>query len=216
MSPADAKRPGLFLSLDGPDGAGKSTQLRLLAEWLRGRGLSVTECSDPGGTELGRHLRQLLLSYPGEMSLRCEALLFMASRAQLIAEVIQPALAAGHIVLCDRFLLANVVYQGHAGGLDPTELWQLGRLSTGGLEPDLTLVLDLPLAAALSRRKETADRMEKRGAEFHEKVRAGFLSEARRNPQRLRVVDAQASAPEVQAALRREVEPLLQNAIMMP
>src|SRR5690242_227605 len=133
--------PGLFLSLDGPDGAGKSTQLRLLADWLRGRGLPVTECTDPGGTDLGKQLRQILLGYKGQMGLRCEALLFMASRAQLVEEIIRPALTLGHVVVCDRFLLANVVYQGHAGGLDPEELWQVGRFSTAGVQPDLALVL---------------------------------------------------------------------------
>src|SRR6516225_2853775 len=128
---------GLFLCLDGVDGAGKSTQCRLLADWLRAQGRGVVLCHDPGGTDLGQELRQLLLNYRGAMALTAEALLFMASRAQLIAEVIRPALDAGQVVICDRFLLANVVYQGHAGGLDPDEIWQVGRLSTGGLEPDL-------------------------------------------------------------------------------
>jgi dTMP kinase len=198
--------PGLFLSLDGPDGAGKSTQLHLLAAWLRGRGQRVTECTDPGGTDLGRRLREILLGYQGPMAVRCEALLFMASRAQLVEEIIRPALAVGNIVLSDRFLLANVVYQGHAGGLDPAELWQLGRFSTSGLEPDLTLLLDVPLAQSLSRRKEQADRLESRGTEFHDKVRAGFLTEAQRDPGRIRVIDGAASLEEVQEALREEVK----------
>jgi dTMP kinase len=201
--------PGLFLSLDGPDGAGKSTQLQMLADWLRTRGLAVTVCTDPGGTDLGAHLRQLLLEYKGQMALRCEALLFMASRAQLVEEKIRPALDGGQIVLCDRFLLANVVYQGHAGGLDPEQLWQVGRFSTGGLEPDLTLLLDLPLELSLVRRKTQADRLESRGAAFHEKVRAGFLAEARKAPQRIRVIDAAGPLEQVQEVLRREVLPLL-------
>jgi len=201
--------PGLFLSLDGPDGAGKSTQLRLLADWLRGHGRAVTECTDPGGTDLGQDLRRLLLGYHGQMALRCEALLFMASRAQLVEEIIRPALAMGRTVLCDRFLLANVVYQGHAGGLDPHELWQVGRFSTGALEPALTLVLDLPLELSLARRKAQADRMESRGAAFHEQVRAGFLAEARKRPERIRVVDAAQPVEQVQEALRRALEPLL-------
>jgi dTMP kinase len=200
---------GLFFSLDGPDGAGKSTQLRLLAAWLRGQGLTVTECTDPGGTDLGQQLRQLLLSYRGAMSLPAEAFLFLASRAQLVAEVIRPALDAGQIVLSDRFLLANVVYQGHAGGLDPAQLWQVGRFSTGGLEPDRIFVLDLPLEMSLQRRKGEADRLESRGPEFHEKVRTGFLIEARRQPERIRVIDASQPIEQVQEALRREIEPLL-------
>lgn len=179
-----------FLSLDGLDGAGKSTQCRLLAEWLRGRGWDVVECADPGGTEVGDVLRDLLLQHRGHITLTCEALLFMASRAQLVAEVIRPALDAGRAVVCDRFLLANVVYQGHAGGLEPAELWDLGLLATGGLEPDVTFVLDLPLDAAQGRRKPSADRMERKGDAYFEKVRAGFLAEARRRPDKVRVIDA--------------------------
>src|SRR5262245_59734233 len=152
----------LFLSLDGLDGTGKSTQCRLLADWLRAQGRRVVECADPGGTPVGDVLRELLLDHRSAMTPACEALLFMASRAQLVAEVIRPALEAGQVVISDRFLLANIVYQGHAGGLDPTLLWETGRLATGGLEPDLTLVLDLPVAAALGRRKGMADRVESR------------------------------------------------------
>src|SRR5688500_2901900 len=110
---------GLFLSLDGLDGAGKSTQIGLLAAWLREQGRMVTECTDPGGTEVGWGLRERLLHRREHSALPCEMFLFTASRAQLVAEVIRPALDRGHTVLCDRFLLANIVYQGHAGGLDP-------------------------------------------------------------------------------------------------
>src|SRR5262245_27780324 len=153
---------GFFLSLDGIDGTGKSTQCRLLADWLRGRGFDVVACVDPGGTPLGQEVRKILLSGQDHLDPACEALLFMASRAQLVAEVIRPALEAGRVVLSDRFLLANVVYQGHAGGLDVEQLWQVGALSTGGVEPDLTLLLDLPLEVALERRGRPADRMESR------------------------------------------------------
>src|SRR5438046_3166490 len=144
---------GRFISLDGLDGTGKSTQCRLLADWLRGRGHAVTACADPGGTAVGQVLRQLLLDRRQEMTLACEALLFMANRAQLTAEIIRPALDAGRVVVCDRFLLANIVYQGHAGGLDADLLWTIGRMATGGVEPDLTLILDLPVEVSMSRRK---------------------------------------------------------------
>src|SRR5437588_5061526 len=130
-----------FISLDGLDGAGKSTQCRLLAASLREQGWAVTECHDPGGTALGAEIRSLLLNHRGSMSPLCEALLFMASRAQLVEEVIRPALAAGRIVIADRYLLANVVYQGHAGGLDPQMLWDIGMRCADGLEPDLTIIL---------------------------------------------------------------------------
>ena len=141
----------LFLSLDGLDGTGKSTQCRLLAEWLRGQGYQVLVCTDPGGTETGKILRTLLLEQKNAINLPCEALLFMASRAQLVGEIIRPALAKGTLVICDRFLLANVVYQGHAGGLDPELLWRIGMMATHGLEPELTLVLDLPPEVAGTR-----------------------------------------------------------------
>jgi dTMP kinase len=181
---------GRFFSLDGLDGSGKSTQCRLLAEWLRGRGLDVCECADPGGTAIGDVIRDLLLNRRQEMALWCEALLFMASRAQLVAEVIRPALEAGRVVVADRFLLANVVYQAHAGGLDPDQLWQVGRLTTGGIEPDLTIVLDLPVELALKRRLGPADHIERRDGAFHARVRAGFLAEAARRPERIQVINA--------------------------
>jgi dTMP kinase len=196
---------GFFISLDGLDGTGKSTQCRLLEDWLRQRGCTVTLCSDPGGTAVGDVLRDVLLGQRHEISLPCEALLFMASRAQLVAEVIRPALEAGHAVITDRFTLANVVYQGHAGGLDPQTLWEVGRLATGGLEPDLTIVLDLPVEQALARRNRPADRFESRDGGYQARVRAGFLAEAKRDPKRIRVVDATGSAEEVAAAIRQAV-----------
>jgi len=195
---------GPFFSLDGVDGTGKSTQCRLLADWLRAEGMTVAECADPGGTIVGDWLRDLLLH-------RRHALLFMASRAQLTAEIIQPALAAGHAVVADRFLLANVVYQGHAGGLAPRDLWDIGRIATGGLEPDLTIVLDVPLEVAVARRNRPPDRVESRSAEFFERVRAGFRAEAERRPDRVCIVDAQRPLE----AIRDEIR-LLVGAIAFP
>jgi dTMP kinase len=186
----------LFISLDGLDGTGKSTQCQLLAEWLRKQGQEVVECTDPGGTKIGDAIREILLGQREEsrqgasMSVASEALLFMASRAQLTAEVIRPALEAGRTVVADRYLLANVVYQGHAGGLDPDQLWEIGQLATGGLMPDLTFVLDLPAEVALSRRTGPADRVESRDLAYHTRVREGFLAEARRHPDIIQVVDA--------------------------
>src|SRR5215471_2104821 len=126
----------VFISLDGLDGTGKSTQCRMLVDWLRGQKVPVTEGTDPGGTAIGRELRQLLLHRrEHRMAVATEAMLFMASRAQLVDEVIRPALARGEVVVSDRFTLANVVYQGHAGGVLPEDLWTVGRIVTGGLEP---------------------------------------------------------------------------------
>jgi dTMP kinase len=198
-----------FISLDGLDGTGKSTQSRLLAAWLRQRGFTVTECADPGGTAVGDVVRDLLLHRRHQMSLPCEALLFMASRAQLTAEIIRPALDSGQAVVSDRYLLANVVYQGHGGGLDPEQLWQIGRLATGGLEPDLTFVLDMPVELALARRTRPADRVESRKIDYHSRVREGFLTEARRRPERIRVVDADQPVEAVFQRIGEEVARVL-------
>ena len=199
----------LFISLDGLDGTGKSTQCRLLADWLRKEGHEVIECADPGGTSAGDAIREILLGQKHDLALPCEALLFMASRAQLTAEVIRPALNAGRTVVADRFLLANVVYQGHAGGLDPNQLWEIGRLATGGLLPHLTFVLDLPVATALSRRSGPADRVETRDIAYHSRVREGFLAEARRHPDIIKVVDANQPIPSVHEQIRRALAPHL-------
>src|SRR6185295_8790198 len=181
----------MFFSFDGLDGVGKTTQLDLFCKWLRDSGREVVRCVDPGSTRLGEAVREILLDKKEiDIARTAEMLLFMAARAQLVEEVIAPALAAGKTVVSDRYLLANVVYQGHAGGLDVDTLWAIGKLATGGLEPDLTFVLDLPLDIARQRRKPTADRMESRGDEYFAQVREGFLTEARRHADRIRILDA--------------------------
>ncbi len=204
-----AKAP--FLVLDGLDGTGKSTQCRLLADWLRGKAFSVVECVDPGSTAIGDVIRDLLLDRRREMPVACEAFLFMASRAQLTAEIIRPALEQGKAVVSDRYLLANIVYQGHAGGVDPDLLRHMGRLATGGIEPDLTLVLDLDPVTAASRRSGPLDRVESRDQDYQERVRAGFLAEARKQPERIRVVDAGRSVEAVHAHICREVQRILRR-----
>ena len=192
----------MFLSLDGIDGTGKSTQVQLLAETLRARGLPVTTCADPGGTELGVEIRKILLhGRQASMSLRTEALLFMASRAELVDRVIAPALSRGEVVIADRYLLANVVYQGHAGGLIAEELWKLGGYATAGVLPDFTVLLDLPVALARARQSGKSDRVESRDDAYFERVRRGFLDEAARDPAKFAVVDASPSVLEVQAAI---------------
>jgi dTMP kinase len=201
---------GLFLSLDGIDGCGKSTQARMLAQWLAGKGHDVVACRDPGSTDLGERLRELLLnSRSTPIGRRAEMLLYMASRAQLVDEVIRPALERGQTVVADRFLLANVVYQGYGGGLDVARLWEVGRVATDGITPQLTFVLDVDPQLALSRRTGTPDRLESEPDDFHCRVREGFVAEARKNLKTMRLIDASRTIDEVQAELRREVEAFL-------
>ena len=205
--------PPRFFSIDGGDGTGKSTQVALLAEWLAGRGHQVVTCRDPGSTSLGEAVRELLLHrHDLRIDRRSEMLLYMAARAQLVEEMIRPALDQGKTVISDRYLLANVVYQGHAGGLDVPSLWEVGRVATGGLEPDLTIVLDLPADVAAARLQGELDRMEQQGDAFHERVRQGFLAEAARRPERIVVVDAGRSVDDIQAEIRKGVERSLNEA----
>lgn len=177
--------PGFFLTLDGPDGAGKTTQITLIVDWLRSEGYDVVTCRDPGTTAVGDRLRSIVLDRRSTgMSMRTEVLIYMASRAQLVDEVIRPALVAGRIVISDRFMLASLVYQGFAGGLPPSEIWQVGRVATEGLLPDLTLILDVPPVLGRERAGGARDRIEDRPELYHDRVRAGFLEavELQRTP----------------------------------
>jgi len=197
----------MFISLDGVDGSGKSTQHRLLCDWLREQRLDVVACRDPGTTAAGDALRELILR-KAEISIspRTEMLLYMASRAELVDEVIRPAIEEGKTVVSDRYLLANVVYQGHALGLDVEELWQIGKVATDGVLPDLTLVLDLPTDKAAKRMARALDRVEQRGSAFQQRVREGFLRESCADRNHIAVVDASASIDKVQGAIRAIVQ----------
>ncbi|NUQ66432.1 MAG: dTMP kinase [Pirellulales bacterium] len=210
MSSLSATPDSPFFSFDGIDGVGKSTQIERFVAWLRASGCDVVPCRDPGSTPLGEAIRDILLHREEiPLAARAEMLLYMAARAQLVEEVVRPALALGKIVVSDRFLLANVVYQGYAGGLDIQSLWEVGQTAVGGLLPDLTIVLDMPAEAAAGRLHRPLDRMERQGAEFHARVREGFLAEAARRPERIRVVDAARTVEAVQADLRAAVEAFL-------
>jgi dTMP kinase len=196
-----------FLVLDGLDGTGKTTQQRLVCQWLAEQGHNVVACRDPGTTPLGETIRKVLLARDGvPIHRRSEMLLYMAARAQLVEEVIRPALDAGKFVVSDRFLLANVVYQGYAGGLDIDEVRTVGRVATGGLDPGLTIVLDMPPEAATARMRRQHDRMEQQGDDFRRRVRDGFLAEAARRPDAIIVIDAARTIDEVQADIRAAVQ----------
>ena len=200
----------MFFSIDGGDGTGKSTQGKLFCEWLRHSGHDVVECRDPGSTPLGDAVRELLLHrHDLHIDRRAEMLLYMAARAQMVEEVIRPALQQGKTVVSDRYLLANVAYQGYGGGLDVDTIWEVGQVSTAGLMPDLTIVLDLPAATAAGRLNGQLDRMERQGDDFHARVREGFLAEAAARGDEIVVVDASGTIDEVQTRIRQAVAKIL-------
>jgi dTMP kinase len=194
-----------FIVFEGGEGSGKSTQLRLLAEALRARGAQVVTTQEPGGTAAGAALRVLLLHQPLALSPLAEALLFCAARAQHVLEVIRPALATGKIVLSDRYELSTLVYQGYAGGLWVALAERLNEVATGGLHPDLTVILDLDPEVGLARSSQPKDRIETRPLDFHRRVREGYLAWARAHPEQCLVLDATRPPEELHAALLRRL-----------
>jgi dTMP kinase len=199
----------MFITLEGPEGAGKTTQLRLLAGFLRGCGHDVVTTREPGGTPIGDQIRHVLHDTANvAMSPTAEVLLYAASRAQLVAEVIRPALAAGRVVLCDRYADSTMAYQGYGRGLDRDALAALTAIATGGLRPDLTLLLDLDVARGLARRRdegEEMNRLDLETIEFHRRVREGYRTLAVAEPARWVAIDADRPVDEVQADVQRAV-----------
>jgi len=207
MTTTPAAHPPRFIVLEGIDGAGKSSQVEPLVAWLREQGRTITTCRDPGATPVGDAIREILLNRADlHLASTAEMLLYMAARAQLVADVIQPRLNRGEWVVSDRYLLANIVYQGHAGGLDPDTIRQVGAVATAGLEPDLVLVLDVDLDTAARRLARPLDKLENRGDAFRSRLRAGYLAEAAQRPDRIAVVDATGNPAAVQANLRSAIE----------
>ncbi len=209
---------GIFFTLEGPEGAGKTTQTRLLADHLRHSGRDVVCVREPGGTPIGEQIRALLLDpRREEMDARAEMLLFAASRAQLVAQVIAPALRAGRDVVCDRYVDASLAYQGIARGIGVELVRTINAVATAGVYPDLTLLLDIDVATGLTRaRAETGaraagDRMEQEVLVFHQRVREGFLSLAQKEPLRIKVIDARGSVTAVQRAIQEAVAQILRG-----
>jgi dTMP kinase len=207
----------MFITLEGPDGSGKSTQLIRLAEWLEARGVSVVVTREPGGTDIGNQIRQVLMAMGNlGMSAETEFLLFSASRAQIVQDVIRPALAVGKVVLCDRFYDSSLAYQGYGRGLEVEVLQQITRFATGGLTPDLTLLLDIDVEEGLLRRRRATQtegaewtRLDAQTVAFHQRVREGYHTLAGENPTRWRIIDAGQEAEQVQLALRMVLETAL-------
>jgi dTMP kinase len=196
-----------FIVLEGIDGSGKSSQVAPLVEWLRGRGHDVVACRDPGATPAGDAIRQILL-HRQEIPLgpTTEMLLYMAARAQLVSAVIEPALERGAWVVSDRYLPANIVYQGHAGGLDPEAIRGVGGMATGGLMPDLVVLIDVDLETAARRLDRPLDKLENRGDEFRRRLRAGYLAEVAGHPEGIAVVDGAAGIDEVAERIRDTIQ----------
>jgi dTMP kinase len=194
--------PGRLIAFEGVEGSGKSTQLELLRRVLEGRGLDVVVTREPGGTPAGERVRALLLDPAVELHPRAEALLFAAARAELVAAVIGPALERGAVVLCDRYLDSSLAYQGGARGLGRGPVAEVNQFATGGLLPDLVVLLDLDPAAGLARRARDPDRIEAQDLAFHQRVRDAFRDLAAADPGRFRVVDAAAPVAEVAARVQ--------------
>ena len=212
--PVTTGHHGLFIALEGGEGAGKTTQARMLAIWLRELGYDVVTTREPGATKVGMRLRALLLdTMHAGMSPRAEALMYAADRAQHVAEVISPALARGAVVITDRYVDSSLAYQGVARGLRAEDVAWLSRWATGGLVPDLTILLDLPPQAGLGRRTRSMDRLEAEPSEFHERVRSGFLGLAHADPGRYLVLDATRPAAELTAEIEDRLRDLLPDPV---
>lgn len=214
MSEASAGR-GRFITLEGPEGSGKTTAARHLAEWLRSRGREVVLTHEPGGTPLGDEVRRIVLHMRGmsdDLDPRADALLYAAGRAQHVARVIRPALERGAWVVCARYLDSSIAYQGAGYGNDMAELRALQGFATGGLLPDLTLLLDVPVEVGLerTRRRREWNRFEDtEEVAFFEQVRAAYLRMAENEPERFRIIDGSGSVEDADAGIRDVVEPLL-------
>jgi dTMP kinase len=203
---------GLFISFEGIDGVGKSTQADLLETWLSEQGKTVVRTLEPGGTDVGVEIRKILLHHKGDLAPRAEAALFAADRAHHVASKIRPALERGEIVITDRYFDSSVAYQGAGRDLSRTEVRDLSLWAVGGLLPQLTVLLDLPAEEARSRRNTSGtepDRLEREKTEFFETVRSAYLDLAAAEPDRFLVVDASVSVDEMQTLIRERVAGLI-------
>lgn len=197
---------GLFITFEGGDGAGKTTQIERVREWFEERGYQVVVTREPGGTEMGTELRRLVQNGPEDIDPRTEALLYAADRAYHVATLVRPSLAKGMVVLGDRYIDSSVAYQGAARALGVDEIRSLSEWATGGLEPDLTFLLDLPAQVGATRRHGNPDRMERESAEFHGRVRTEYLRIAEENMHRVVVIDGVGTPDEVFSELRGVLE----------
>ena len=188
---------GVFITFEGVDGSGKSTQINLLTEYLKEKNIDFILTRDPGGTKLGAKLRDILLHYDGKIAPFCELFLYLADRAQHVEEVIIPALNSNKIVLCDRYIDSTLAYQGYARGLNIDEIINLNNLVTHTLMPDLTILFDINIENSMKRIGDNKDRLESEAEHFHKKVREGYLDLAKKDSNRIKVIDSNRQIQEI-------------------
>lgn len=200
---------GLFITFEGIDGCGKTTQINLLKEYLETKGYNVLLTREPGAKGLGEKLREILLNYDGEVSSNCESFLFLADRAQHIDTIIKPAIQNGTIVLCDRHTDSTVAYQGYGRKLNLDQIYQLNKIATNGIEPDITFVLDIDIKTSLQRIGKGRDRMENSGKEFFERVRNGYIKIAEQEPNRVKLLNGALPVENIQKQILDYINGLL-------
>ena len=202
---------GKLITFEGSEGSGKSTQAALVYDYLRRRGLPVLNIREPGGVKISEAIRKILLDVENKaMTGECETLLYMAARAQLVSEVIAPALKKGMIVLCDRFLDSTIVYQGYGNGGDIKFIKTLGKFVTRSVKPDLTLLFDIDTKQGLARTNSVKDRIERRSFEYHGRVRRGYLALARQEPKRIKVIKVDNGKEEIFARVRKLIDKVIE------
>jgi len=196
---------GKFITFEGSEGCGRSTQSKLLYEYLKRNGFNVIYVREPGGTEISEKIRKILLDANNSINAMCEMLLYMAARAQVVEKIIKPALTKGQIVICDRFLDSTLAYQGYGLGIDTKLIKYIGNFVSQGIRPDLTILLDLPVENGLKQCGRVKDRIEKRALAYHERVRKGYLRLGRIEPKRIKIVKVDKDKPVTQEKIRKIV-----------
>ncbi|MFH0771499.1 MAG: dTMP kinase [Candidatus Omnitrophota bacterium] len=201
-----AKR--IFITIEGPEGSGKSTHSKLLCDFLKNKGYEVVHSREPGGAAISESIRKILLDKDNkDMDAKCELLLFLAARAQIVSEIIKPALKRDCVVVCDRFHDATVAYQGYGAGIDLKLIESIGKFVSGGIKPELTILLDVKTEEGL-RRAGAKDRMESKSLRFHKRVRRGYLALAKKEPHRVKLIRTEGEIEQVQDKIRKEVSKL--------
>ena len=202
-------KKGLFITFEGIDGCGKTTQIELLKEELEKKGYTVLLTREPGAKGLGEKFREILLNYDGEVSSNCESFLFLADRAQHVDTIIKPAINNGTIVLCDRHTDSTVAYQGYGRELNLEQIYQLNKIATNGVVPDITFILDIDIETSLQRIGKGRDRMENAGREFFERVRNGYIEISKQEPERVKLLNGNSPIKKIQNTISNYVEKLI-------